>query len=154
MLTNAKISSCGGYRFELSRFWGGHPLLVYIMLNPSTADASVDDPTIRRCISFARRERAGGILVVNLSPQRVTNPRDLGRVPLEVSQRNLDSIAWASSQGRVVCAWGVTPKLLREEAATVVMSLIGKTWCLGTTKDGHPRHPLYVRADAPLRVWP
>lgn len=76
--TTAGISECGTYRYWLCREWSpGLDSLVWLMLNPSTADATQDDPTIRRCMGFARRWGYGGITVVNLYAYRATNPRDL-----------------------------------------------------------------------------
>lgn len=155
MKMTADISPCGKYRYTLTRTWDDTlPVLVFCMLNPSTADANQDDPTIRRCIGFARREGCGGIAVVNLFAWRATDPDALPVVDADKSgPENTEHIASMSAGRRVVVAWGahhsahphiVLPFIarLRESAASV--------HCLGTTKSGAPRHPLYVRGDAPL----
>lgn len=153
----AHLSDCGTYRYRLTREWGGGRLLPFVMLNPSTADASVDDPTIRRCMGFARRENAGGIVVVNLYGLRATDPVELRRCADPFGPDNRPSIKalgeYAFLSGMpVVCAWGTggwvksanrdTIHLLRSTGASLV--------CLGMTKDGHPKHPLYIKASQPL----
>ena len=75
--SSAVLSECGLYRYRLDRRWADGPTCGFIMLNPSTADAEVDDPTIRRCIGFAKREACGALIVVNIYPLRATKPADL-----------------------------------------------------------------------------
>jgi len=112
MVRSAVISPCGLYRYRLSRQWTEPSYsLAFVMLNPSTADAEVDDPTIRRCIGFARREGYGGIEVVNLYAFRATSPDDLWKAKDPCGPENeghLISIARASvGYGTpIVCAWG------------------------------------------------
>lgn len=155
MKMTAIISPCGHYRYVLTRTWDAElPVLVFCMLNPSTADADQDDPTIRRCMGFARREGCGGIAVVNLFAWRSPDPDKLPVLDDEKSGPDNDRHVAETASGRtVVVAWGahhsahpfvVMPFLerLRASAATI--------HCLGTTKSGAPRHPLYVRGDAPL----
>lgn len=152
----ATISPCGQYRYRLTRHWDGNKqALPFVMLNPSTADAEIDDPTIRRCMGFARRADAGGIIVVNLFAFRATKPAALKRTPDPIGPNNADhlqEIAIVSDKTRipVVCAWGAGGG---SRAADVVRMMIGENAylvCLGTTQDGHPRHPLYVRGDQPF----
>jgi hypothetical protein len=128
------------------------------MLNPSTADAQVDDPTIRRCISFAKREGCTELTVVNLFALRATNPRALGDPRRSMAHaigpdntRHLCEQANRHDIGIKVAAWGSHPATrFRIKEITNIM---GPMLCLGTTKDGSPRHPLYVRKDAPLIPW-
>jgi hypothetical protein len=128
------------------------------MLNPSTADAETDDPTIRRCISFAKREGAGGIIVANLYAYRATDPASLWAREDPYGPQNdaaLIGVAkWAAVAGvPLVCAWGTHGG--RNNRPIVLMQQVGaKLVCLGKTKDGHPRHPLYVRGDKPLEAYP
>lgn len=154
---DADVSACGTYRYTLERQWGMGPPLCFIMLNPSTADASLDDPTIRRCMGFARREGAGGIWVANLYALRSTSPALLGVHPDPVGPENDRAIGDVLLMGAlghhpVIAAWGAWQTRdgradhIVERAADFGADLR----CLGTTKDGHPRHPLYVRADQPL----
>jgi hypothetical protein len=154
---SANISDCGLYRYQLSRFWGPEHALPFVMLNPSTADATVDDPTIRRCMAFAKREKAGGIIVVNLYGLRATDPKDLLRAGDPFGPDNRANIKllgdWAMRADMpVVCAWGTGGWIKSADTATIhlLKSTHAKLVCLGTTKAGHPKHPLYIRADQPL----
>jgi hypothetical protein len=148
----ALFSPCRTYRYALTRVWDAdQPLAAFIMLNPSVADAFVLDPTIRRCISFARSWAAGGVLVLNLFGLRSTDPKALYNHPDPVGPDNDLVIADHFSTdgplvGPVVCAWGIhgalsgrAPRVERLLRARGVRPV-----CLGTTKGGHPRHPLYV----------
>jgi len=150
----AVLSPCGTYRYRLVRRWAEGPTCGFVMLNPSTADAEKDDPTIRRCLAFARREDCGGLIVVNLFALRSTSPAALyshpyPHGPAEVAET---SQAIAEMDGPAICAWGAHAAAVSQ--ASLMLDMIranGKVpMCLGKTKDGHPRHPLYVKADAPL----
>jgi hypothetical protein len=156
----AVVSDDGRYRYALTRTWRPDaPLLTFVMLNPSTADAYADDPTIRRCIGFARREGAAGIRVANLFAYRATSPAALvGPVDAAaddprvgpLNDRYLGTLPYFE---RIVVAWGAFHA--PERVAHVVRLLQPRAlWCLGVTASGAPRHPLYVRADAPLVPWP
>lgn len=148
------------YRYHLTRRWGSEPVLPFIMLNPSTADETLDDPTIRRCIGFARREGAGGIRVANLYGFRATDPHELtlyGWPEGPLNDQHLSALAAeAAWDGQpIVVAWGANaPKdrvaRLIEQLEPSGVPLV----CLGVTRSGSPRHPLYVRGDAPLIPWP
>src|ERR1700723_1611406 len=144
----AVISACGAYRYRLSRIWNeARHSLAFVMLNPSTADAEVDDPTVRRCMAFARREGYGGIEVANLYAFRATSPDDLWRAKDPCGPENDDhlrnvALASAAYGTPVVCAWGAHGgktnrpiHLMQQVGATLV--------CLGRTRGGQPRHPLY-----------
>lgn len=149
--SDAVISPDGRYRYRLSRIWDSHKMpLVWIMLNPSTADALKDDPTIRRCISFAKREGAGGIEVLNLFAYRTSKPEDLKKVDDPVGP---DNDLWISEvlfpHNRCVCAWGAYPAW--DRIAEVFGLCLGIQFlCLGRTAAGHPKHPLYISSDQPL----
>ncbi|MCU1592428.1 MAG: hypothetical protein JWP11_3684 [Frankiales bacterium] len=150
----ANISPCGRYRYSLSRLWADRPLMVFVMLNPSTADADLDDPTIRRCAGFARREGMGGFGVVNLYAYRATRPKALRSCEDPIGPRNDGVLTAVLNEARhmsypVVAAWGVHAS--SERSAQVLDLVPNVDWlCLGTTKAGHPRHPLFVRGDQPL----
>lgn len=145
----ALLSEDGVYRYRLGRSWGHGPPLLFVMLNPSTADANIDDPTIRRCIGIAKREMCVGVEVVNLFALRATDPAALSLHPNPVGRGNLGEIHSAVRDARaVVVAWGAHPM-----ARSVIPVFDRPVYCLGTTKDGSPRHPLYVRADQPLIPW-
>jgi hypothetical protein len=142
------------YRYVLERRWGAGPAVLWVLANPSSADAERDDPTVRRCVSFARRDGAGGLVLVNLRAWRDADPRRLADVPDPVGPGNDAAVltALAATTGPVVVAWGV-----QRDAGRVrtVVDLLGDrpTLCLGTTRDGHPRHPLYVPGSTRLRPW-
>ena len=154
MIRTARISSCGAYRYRLTRWWGPGYMLPFVMLNPSTADADTDDPTIRRCMSFARRENAGGIVVVNQFAFRATSPDDLFKATDPYGPANDDSL-WevaleaAGTDMPIVCAWGSRGGRSNRHVA-ILQRGNARLVCLGKTKDGYPRHPLYVRNDQPL----
>jgi hypothetical protein len=133
----------------------------FVMLNPSAADGEVDDPTIRRCMAFARREGHGGIVVANLYALRASEPAALWRHENPIGPKNWATLVKFAAQALeagapVVCAWGAHGS--RQGKDTPIISMFKTTGtrlvCLGTTKDGHPRHPLYVRADQPLEPFP
>lgn len=126
--------------------------IVFVMLNPSTADESDADPTIRRCIRFADREQCGRLIVVNLYALRSTDPRALALHPSPESEsdrphENDDAIVAAASEASfVVAAWGASaPDRQRAQSVVTIIRAAGRSMlCLGTTRDGHPRHPLYL----------
>jgi hypothetical protein len=153
----ADVSPCSRYCFRLWRSW--EPALgsvTFVMLNPSTADAHQDDPTSRKCIGFARAWGLGGIEVVNLFAWRATDPRDVVRALWRrddvVGPGNDDAILAAAQRARiVVAAWGALDQA--RDRAEEVLRLLGGAGILvhhlGLSKDGAPRHPLYLRADTP-----
>lgn len=160
----AAISDCGNYRYRLSRSWdASSPPLPFIMLNPSTADANLDDPTIRRCVGFAVTHGFGGIAVRNLYAFRATKPVDLWRAAASGvdiagpdNDRELSTLFdWARSSGTpVVAAWGANAKPERVAEVLAIEPDGGTTLHhLGLTKSGVPRHPLMLRGDARLTPW-
>lgn len=145
----------GPYRYSLLRAWGEGPRCVFVMLNPSTADAERDDPTIRRCLGFARRLGCGSLVVVNLYAWRATDPAELRRAPDPFGPHNFAAVAQAASAAKyVIAAWGVNAQPEPAQYARRLLNEYGKVYALGFTKAGHPRHPLYVSAAAPLVEWP
>lgn len=150
----AEFSDCGRYRRTLWRAWlGGRGEVLFIGMNPSTADAEVDDPTVRREIGFAQRWGFSRLIKCNLGDYRATHPRDLPRVPEEAcTEANLEAIkTHAIYADLVVMAHGVPPAPLRETASIVAKMIREEAGqemvCLGLTKEGFPKHPLYVRGD-------
>jgi hypothetical protein len=153
---DAVISECGMYRYQLSRRWADGPVATFIMLNPSTADALVDDATIRKCMGFARKWGMGGIMVGNLFAFRATKPADMRKALDPVGPENethLERIcheAGASGNGGIViCAWGANGSFIGQD-----QTFLG--WCerwlikpkaLRLTSKGMPEHPLYVPYD-------
>jgi hypothetical protein len=140
-----------GYRYALTRRWGLAPAAVFVMLNPSTATASSDDPTISRCVGFARSWGCGGIAVINLFGLRATDPRQLAASADPVGPDN-DAVALAvlaAVPSRiVVAAWGADRSVRTAGRAERMLELITGTGvgvhCLGVTREGFPRHPLYL----------
>lgn len=161
MRREARISECGAYRYTLSRKWSTdfYPM-VFVMMNPSTADAEVDDPTIRRCIGFAQREHLNAIMVVNLFAFRATSPKDMLAAADPIGPENDDLLASvffnAAMRGApIVAAWGVHGAHKKRDRAVlrIAQSQGAKLQCLGVTKGGHPKHPLYLASDAALAEW-
>lgn len=147
------------FRYQLTRQWNrsNHPaLLTVVMLNPSTADNFRDDPTIRRCMSFANAAGADGLRVVNLFALRSTDPAALKRALDPIGPENDRHLLEAARSSTImVAAWGAHA-FARDRADHVFQLLCdaGMTLqCWGTTKDGHPRHPLYVHGSEALRPW-
>lgn len=148
------------YRYLLTRIWDPtRPPAVFVMLNPSTADAMDDDPTIRRLAGpngFARRMGAGGLVVVNLFALRSTDPRALRHHPDPVGPLNDAFIRQATTNASaVVVAWGAAG-VEHERGPRVTDALAGRgvaLQCLGTTSTGQPRHPLYLPKDAVLETY-
>lgn len=156
---SAIISPCLQYRYRLERrsenlFPEKSPVL-FLMLNPSTADASEDDPTIRRCRGFARLWGCAGIVVANLYALRATDPAELWQHNDPIGPDNDSHLrALASVHQDVVCAWGSNARPDRVEEVVQIFSEARATLrCLGTNKDGSPKHPLYIRANQPLIPW-
>lgn len=153
--STAVLSECGTYRYRLGRRWDNAKRdACFIMLNPSTADAHKDDPTIRRCIAFAKAWGCGGLVVVNLFALRSTDPRELYKHAEPIGGIENDRhIRKAIELCRpVVAAWGVHGALRSRDAEVLdIVRAVGvELHCLKVTKDGHPAHPLYQPTDAEL----
>ena len=148
MIKGAVLSPCGRYRYSLTRTWPtGRGTVLFIMLNPSTADAETNDPTIRRCIAFARRWGFRRLDVGNLFAWRATDSRELRTVSDPVGPENDRRLMHLSKCADVtIVAWGAHGAY-RNRDLDVLALLTGKVEHLGLTKLGHPRHPLYLRAD-------
>jgi hypothetical protein len=129
---------------------------LFVMLNPSTADGEVDDPTIRRCVGFAQTWGYGALEVVNLYAYRTTLPVELGAPADPVGPLNDSRILEADrSCDLVVCAWGNNSMAVRRAPAVLELFRGAGTplRCLGLTKSGQPRHPLYLRRDLRPIPW-
>ena len=148
------------YRYTLHRQWSeAHFTLPIIMLNPSTADETEDDPTIRRCVEFATRDGFGGIHVVNLFAIRATDPNELWDFLDPIGPENDDHIgnmarAAAHFHVPVLCAWGAHPMAKDRQHDVLAMLMNVETVCLGRTAAGRPRHPLYLRSDTKTVRYP
>jgi hypothetical protein len=166
----AKISQCGRYRYKLWREWrgthdsknwrwleakdgAGSPLgeskaCVFIMLNPSTADAEQDDPTIRRCVGFAKAWNYERLEVVNLFAYRATQPAVILAMDGAVDPIGPDNLEWVTgavaNAGIIICAWGAHGSYLRHDETVLGWCGTKAVHALGLTVDGSPRHPLYL----------
>lgn len=173
----ADISPCGRYRYLLEREWrgthdpkhwrwlgakdgAGHELgeplsVMFVMLNPSTADGNRDDATIRRCVGFAKAWQYEAISVVNLFAYRATRPKDLFAAGGDVihGPRNQEMVARASCRaGLIIAAWGAHGAWGGQDET--VRGWLGDRplYSLGLTKDGHPRHPLRLPNTAKPKI--
>lgn len=148
---SAEISPCGKYRYSLKRRWhAAQPSVNFVMLNPSTADATIDDPTVRKCIVYAKAWGYGGIVVTNLFALRATDPRELKRTPFPVGERNNDHLyTEALNAGLVVCAWGNHGdyQFRCDDVGTMLHRHGVVPHALRVTKKGQPEHPLYLPGD-------
>lgn len=148
--SDAVLSPCGTYRYLLTREWGDHgsAAATFIMLNPSTADADRDDPTIQRCIRFAQAWGCGALRVVNLYAIRATDPKVALAHPEPIGYGNptwlYDSCDLAAINGwPLIAAWGNNAP---ESRVRTFVDLLGKSAshlsALGVTSSGAPKHPL------------
>lgn len=156
--SGATISDCKRYRYNLWRVWEPRKArLVWIMLNPSTADAFTDDATIRRCMGFSHAWGYGGLEVVNLYGWRATDPRKLASVVDPVGPQNDQHIRAAldrSGERLAMVAWGAGAKVPKHALEARALDVLGimQRWtvepkCLGLTKAGAPLHPVRLRRD-------
>jgi hypothetical protein len=112
------------------------------MLNPSTADERFDDQTRRRCITRAKSLGCADLMVTNLFAKTATYPRELLMCSDPVGPLNDPYIREAALHARyVICAWGTMGTLLRRDELVLRFLRVLSLYCLGTTKEGHPRHP-------------
>jgi len=149
----AIFDTSGTYRYTLWRAWSPYyPRIAFILLNPSTADEHKNDPTIRRCLSFARAWNFGSMEVVNLFAYRATYYRELFKANEPIGTENDRFLLQALERcSTIVLGWGARGTFLERDRQ--VMSLLSgrnHLYCLGITKNGQPRHPLYINGNADL----
>jgi hypothetical protein len=156
LIFQTRFSPCRTWRYTLARPLGtcwasGLPLdgyINFIGLNPSTADETKNDPTVRRCLDFARRWGHGGCMVTNIFAYRSTYPSDLRKVADPAGPGNNDALLeTARNAVLVIAAWGMHGAFMDRGAhVTDMLDRAGvPLFCLGLTKHGYPRHPLYLR---------
>ncbi len=156
---DAVLSDCGRYRYLLRRAWDHtKPRALFVMLNPSTADAKVDDATIRSCIRLCKSWGYGSFEVCNLYGWRSTDPDALnvGDMPMMIGEKNADVMDAAIGRCDVViCAWGAhaSARLRQQAVCSTVKAMKPAVYCLGKTKSGAPKHPLYIKTGTPLEVY-
>lgn len=140
----ACISDCGLYRYALWRIWDNSlQQVTWVMLNPSTADHEVDDPTIRRVTSFTRDAGYGGFSVLNLFAFRSPSPRAMKSADDPIGPHNMAYFSGlVADRQDVVAAWGTNGGWMDRDLEIMRVLCRNKVMCLGTTKDGYPRHPL------------
>jgi hypothetical protein len=145
--TDAKLSSCRNYRFALWRTWDdSKPFAMIIGLNPSTADEVENDPTITRCINFAKSWGYGGVCMANLFAYRATEPSDMKSHNDPIGAENdMWLTKLAKDAAIVVAAWGNDGNYLNR--STVVKNMLPNLHYLKMNKSGEPAHPLYIKAD-------
>lgn len=158
---SAVISKCGNYRYSLRRVCTKNPMngqkIVFVMLNPSTADASIDDPTVKRCMGFMERGGYTHLEIVNLFAFRATNPSDMLAAEDPIGPYNDVYLHSAIGTAQtVVCAWGNHGD--NKERLDFIKSVFehhshAQPCCLGVNKSGMPKHPLYIKADTQLKQW-
>jgi hypothetical protein len=147
MIKSATLSDCRTYRYSLSRTWDNSKAYVlFIGLNPSTADENKDDPTIRRCIDYAKSWGFGGLKMVNLFAYRATLPSDLKKADFPIGVDNDKHIKELSSSASItIVAWSNDGSYLNRDKE--VLELIKNPMCLNINKSGQPSHPLYQKKD-------
>jgi hypothetical protein len=147
METGAKISEDRKYRYLLWRIWDKEkPSIMFVGLTPTTADANNDDPTIRRCIRFAKDWGYGRLYMTNLFAYRATKPTDL---KLEAEPIGPDNDYYlkstAAKVSKTIFAWGTHGDYKNRNIDVITM--INNGYCIAITKHGHPKHPLYISSD-------
>ena len=153
LIRKATFSRCKRYRYLLEREWDDtKPKVLFIMLNPSTADHKQDDPTIRRCIGFAQELGFGSLIITNLFAYRATYPAELLKANEPTGKKNLMYLRRAKKACNVIItAWGVAQVVKKlNPAKTLKVLETWETYSLGHCKDGTPRHPLYLRKGTDL----
>lgn len=154
--SGAEFSECRTYRYVLWRRWaweGFAQQVMFIGLNPSTADETKDDPTIRRCIRFAKDWGYSGLLMLNAFAFRATDPKVMKAAADPIGPGNDEALSYRRTQASlIIAAWGA--HCPREREIAVCRAIGAPVYCLGRTKAGHPAHPLYLRADTqPDLFW-
>lgn len=147
MIKGAELSPCRRYRYALWRIWDeSKPAVMFIGLNPSTADETTDDPTLIRCINFAKSWGYGGVYTANLFAYRATQPKELLKRKRVVGKDNNDWLqTLANKSDIIIAAWGNDGKY--QNRAQRVKELIRPLHYLKMNKSGEPAHPLYLKAD-------
>ena len=154
MKSEARLSADRMYRYWLLRVWEGRkPILGVICANPSKADETTNDPTVRKVIGFAMRLGYGGVLIVNVAAFRATRPKDCYDALEPIGAEN--TVEWLHAYflehrvERVIAAWGNVGAHF-EEYCKAIKSRIPNLWCFGRNGNGSPRHPLMLGYDTAL----
>ncbi len=159
--SSAVFSDCERYRYLLTRVWQPQaPRALFILLNPSTATETQNDPTVERCERRARALGFGGFRVTNIFAFRATDPREMRAAPDPIGPGNdaaiAESLDWAANpDDRIVCAWGAHGVHLGRGSAVEAALRAKKQalYHLGLTQSGAPRHPLYISYERQPALW-
>lgn len=145
----ASFSPCRKWRYSLWRIWEpSRPRVAFIGLNPSTADETEDDPTVRRCINYAKTWNFGGMYMFNIFGVRATDPRQMLADDEPVGPYNDDFIIDEISQcQRIVCCWGSHGSHMKRSDEVLEILKSKKLFCFGLNNNGEPKHPLYLKKD-------
>lgn len=157
----AALSPCGKYRYALGRSWQEplfpRPGVLWVLHNPSTADAQKTDPTLSKCIAFAKREGYGELVLVNPMAWRATDKGELPHVADPIGLWNSDIVSLAArAYPKVIVGWGLVEKRLQwtiPRIKNVLYRASAEMLCLGMNRDGSPRHPLYLPNETALVPW-
>lgn len=166
--TGATFSACRTWRYKLWRIWdSSKPPLVMLMLNPSTADEAMNDPTVERCERRAYAGGCGGLIVLNIFAFRATDPGEMKAAADPIGPENdghitqVLALATLAAAGgprlawRICAGWGIHGSHLgRDRQVARMFQAAGvPLYCLGVTASGQPRHPLYVGYSVPFQPW-
>lgn len=158
---SAVISADGKYRYVLRRVLTGNPEserwpIAWIMLNPSTADGTKDDATIRRVVDFSRRWEFDDVSVYNLFAYRATDPAELSKVADPIGPDNLRYLVTIPQTTPIIAAWGIKVPNSQKMWLRDVYTFLGnrdRVFHLGVSATGEPRHPLMLPKHTPLQEW-
>lgn len=147
MKKDAMLSKDRQYRYVLSRIWDeDKPIVVFIGLNPSTADELNDDSTITKCINYAKSWSYGGFYMLNLFAYRAKNPSDMFDAKEPIGSENDNFIKeYIKKSDKIVCAWGDNGDF--KQRGESVLELVPNAYYLKLNKSGQPAHPLYLKSD-------
>lgn len=145
MRKSAVISTCKNYRYELTRKWrSSKPRIVFVGLNPSTADASTDDQTIKKLTTYAKQWGYGSFTIVNVFAFRSRDAYAMLKVPNYFGPDNMKYLKEYAAYETVVIMWGSKANEINRWRTQQVLNMIPDPWCFGKNKDGSPKHPLML----------
>lgn len=155
--SGAEFSDDRTHRYWLWRRWWmqcePRQMAMFIGLNPSTADENVDDPTVRRCIDFAKQWGFGGMIMTNIFSIRSTDPQGIRQAGAARLENEQSLVRLAAKAGRVVCCWGTHGAYQGQGARIRELLADVPLYHLGLSKAGHPKHPLYLKATTQPERW-
>lgn len=152
MSNDAIVSPCGSYRYLLQR--GEAPVCAFVLLNPSTADASSDDATTTKLKVFAKNFGFAGYDLYNVGAGRATDPKDWLKMGDPIGPDNAFYLSMAACRPVIVVGWGNNaPRPFVARAVKILSEAGNPLWCFGINKNGSPKHPLYVPYSTELKPW-